>query len=81
VYSPRQALDDEIVRGSGAFEWTRYPGVSEEVPLVASPVSLSRTPPRIARRAPRTGEHTDEVLAEAGYSPRDIGQLREQGVI
>lgn len=81
VYSPRQALDDEIVRGSGAFEWTRYPGVSEEVPLVASPVSLSRTPPCIARRAPRTGEHTEEVLAEVGYTSSDIGQLREQGVI
>ncbi|MFY2834649.1 CaiB/BaiF CoA transferase family protein [Achromobacter xylosoxidans] len=81
VYSPRQALDDETVRDSGAFAWTGYPGLDEEVPLITAPVSLSRTPPAIERRPPRAGEHTDEVLAQAGYSPGEIARLREQGVI
>jgi crotonobetainyl-CoA:carnitine CoA-transferase CaiB-like acyl-CoA transferase len=32
-------------------------------------------------RAPATpGQHTDDVLAEAGYSPADIAAMREEGV-
>ncbi|MFI1051982.1 CaiB/BaiF CoA transferase family protein [Streptomyces griseoruber] len=31
------------------------------VDLVANPISLSRTPPRYARRPPRLGEHTGEI--------------------
>jgi crotonobetainyl-CoA:carnitine CoA-transferase CaiB-like acyl-CoA transferase len=31
--------------------------------------------------APNWGEHTDEVLAEAGYSSEDIARFHEQGVV
>jgi formyl-CoA transferase len=81
VNSPRQVLDDELVRQSGAFAWLDYPGVEAPVPVVAPPVSLSRTPPFIERRAPTAGEHTDQVLSEAGYSADDIRGLRERGVV
>ena len=33
------------------------------------------------KRAPLLGEHTDEVLAELGYGPKDITNLRTQKVI
>jgi crotonobetainyl-CoA:carnitine CoA-transferase CaiB-like acyl-CoA transferase len=39
------------------------------------------TPAAIRRPAPRLGEHTDEILAEAGYSARDIADLRAQGAV
>jgi crotonobetainyl-CoA:carnitine CoA-transferase CaiB-like acyl-CoA transferase len=70
VNSPRQVLQDEAIRESGAFHPVAYPGIAEPVPLVAPPVSLSRTPPAIERRPPTAGEHTEEILRELGYSER-----------
>jgi crotonobetainyl-CoA:carnitine CoA-transferase CaiB-like acyl-CoA transferase len=40
---------------------------------------LSRTPGAWRRPAPRLGEHTDAVLAEAGLDAEAIAQLREEG--
>lgn len=48
---------------------------------VTQPVRLSRTPPRIETSAPDCGEHTVEVLSEAGYNDQEITQLREKRVI
>jgi formyl-CoA transferase len=44
-------------------------------------VKCSATPARIGRPAPRLGEHTAEVLAEAGYPAMDIATLTDEGVI
>jgi crotonobetainyl-CoA:carnitine CoA-transferase CaiB-like acyl-CoA transferase len=38
-------------------------------------------PPVVPSGAPRLGEHTDAVLAEAGYSAAEIAALHEQGVV
>jgi crotonobetainyl-CoA:carnitine CoA-transferase CaiB-like acyl-CoA transferase len=40
---------------------------------------LSETPGGIRTTAPARGEHTDEVLAEAGLSAEEIASLREAG--
>ena len=46
------------------------------------PVSvLTNTPAVVTRPAPTIGQHTDEVLAQLGYSAADIGALREAKVI
>ncbi|WP_313072500.1 CoA transferase [Melaminivora sp.] len=42
---------------------------------------LSATPGRIRTSAPRLGEDTDAVLAEAGLTPGQIALLRERGVV
>jgi crotonobetainyl-CoA:carnitine CoA-transferase CaiB-like acyl-CoA transferase len=39
------------------------------------------TPASIRRGAPALGEHSAEILAEAGYSPEEIAGLRADGVI
>jgi formyl-CoA transferase len=49
--------------------------------LVAQPVTLSRTPSRMAARPPESGEHTDEVLAEFGFSAREIAELKGAGLV
>jgi crotonobetainyl-CoA:carnitine CoA-transferase CaiB-like acyl-CoA transferase len=38
-------------------------------------------PPAIRREAPRLGQHTDEVLAAAGYTGADIARLRGAGAV
>ncbi len=48
--------------------------------MVGQPVTLERTPSRIARAAPRRGEHTEEVLAEIGLDAAEIARLRSDGV-
>jgi len=42
---------------------------------------FERTPASLARFAPLLGEHTNEVLAEAGVAAVELAPLREQGVI
>jgi crotonobetainyl-CoA:carnitine CoA-transferase CaiB-like acyl-CoA transferase len=48
---------------------------------LGSPIKMSATPPDVARRSPLLGEHTDEVLSEAGFEDHEILALREAGAI
>ena len=48
--------------------------------MTGFPWDFSQTPASYRRPAPKLGEHTDEVLAETGYSPEEIRQLREKGL-
>ena len=52
-----------------------------EVPLVASPIRLSKTPVEYRRAPPLVGEHTDEILADLGVDAAGIARLRERGVV
>ena len=42
---------------------------------------FSATPPAIRRGAPALGEHTEEILAELGFSAAEISGLRAQGAL
>ena len=42
---------------------------------LGSPLKLSATPPQVGRAAPRLGEHTAEVLREAGFTDAEIDRL------
>ncbi len=52
-----------------------------QIELLAQPISLSRTPSRLAQAPPERGEHTDEILAELGLSKGEIQELRGRAVI
>ena len=45
------------------------------------PVRLSETPARVTRPAPTLGQHTREILAEAGYADAEIDGLIAEGVL
>ncbi|MNS79695.1 formyl-coenzyme A transferase [compost metagenome] len=49
--------------------------------LVSQPITLARTPARIAHAAPAWGEHTTEMLTEIGYTPSDIEQLQAKAAV
>ncbi|MBM3361899.1 MAG: CoA transferase [Betaproteobacteria bacterium] len=53
----------------------------QEMLYITQPVTLERTPASVVAPAPNWGEHTDEVLREAGYSPADIARFHEQGMV
>ncbi len=45
------------------------------------PVTFSRTPGKIWGPSPAHGQHTDEILAEMGFSSKEIEDLRKRGVV
>jgi formyl-CoA transferase len=48
---------------------------------LGSPIKLSATPAAAGHRAPLLGEHTNEILAECGFSGDEIQSLRRSGAI
>jgi crotonobetainyl-CoA:carnitine CoA-transferase CaiB-like acyl-CoA transferase len=48
---------------------------------VGLPFELSATPASIRTAPPLLGEHSAEILAEAGYDPDEIARLRAEGAI
>jgi crotonobetainyl-CoA:carnitine CoA-transferase CaiB-like acyl-CoA transferase len=62
--------------------------VDEAVHPVAGPVRYLRFPVELStgrvgvrRPPPACGEHTEEILSEAGYTEADIARLRAAAVI
>ena len=53
----------------------------DDLPQPGPAPRFSRTPGAIARPAPTAGQHTDEALADWGFSEDDIAALKEKGAI
>ncbi len=70
-------LDDEQMRANGAL----VPFASGDGLTVSSPFQLAGETKVAPRDAPAVGQHSEEVLREAGYSAEEIGRLRENGTI
>ena len=70
-----QVFADPQVRARGMVATVSHPH-HDALPLVASPIKLSKTPVQTRRAPPLLGQHTEEVLAEFG-----IGAQRRQALL
>jgi crotonobetainyl-CoA:carnitine CoA-transferase CaiB-like acyl-CoA transferase len=62
---------DPYLVETGYFERHRHPAEGDVV-IPAIPARFSATPANVHRPWPTLGQHTQEVLCEAGYSPAEI---------
>jgi alpha-methylacyl-CoA racemase len=77
-----EALDSELVRAREMVVTLDQPGVAGGVRQLGLPVKLTRTPGSHDRLpGPALGEHTEQVLAAAGYAPEEIAALLEAGAV
>ena len=80
IYRMDEVFADPQVRHLKAAAPVQHPRLGR-IEILAQPVGLSRTPAAIVRATPELGEHTDEVLAETGYTDDEIEVLRTRGAI
>jgi crotonobetainyl-CoA:carnitine CoA-transferase CaiB-like acyl-CoA transferase len=80
ILNVQQVFEDPQIQHLGLAQPVRHPERGE-IRVQGLPAALSRTPGAIRRPAPTHGQHTDEVLAEYGYSREEIAALRRDGAI
>jgi crotonobetainyl-CoA:carnitine CoA-transferase CaiB-like acyl-CoA transferase len=75
-----EALSSELVRERGMVVELEQPELGT-VRQLGAPVKLSRTPVENPSPAPALGEHTEEILREAGYAEDEIAAMIESGAV
>lgn len=80
IYSAADIVADPHYRAREmVVEATLPDGTAMPVPGIAP--KLSATPGALRSLGPALGEHTDEVLAEIGYSDGEIAEMRQRGIV
>ena len=80
IYKLDEVFEDEQVKHLGVAQTVDAPGRGETT-ILGQPVTLDRTPSKLAAGSPRLGQHVDEILAGIGYTVEEIDGLREKGVV
>lgn len=80
VYGYADLVDDPQIQHNGSFVEYDHP-TEGRVKTPGFPIRFSKTPSTVERGAPLAGEHSREILKEAGYDEARIDRLLAQGVI
>src|SRR5438270_10017781 len=75
-----EASNDPDVLANGYVTEVDYPKYGKRLKVHGSPWHFSQTPAQIGVD-PELGAHNDEILAELGYTPAQIEDLRERKII
>jgi formyl-CoA transferase len=78
ISRPQDVPDDAQAVACGAVVETAIDGMPR---TLSNPIRLSFSEQQIAHAAPALGQHSDEVLAEAGLSVDEIATLRQSGAM
>jgi crotonobetainyl-CoA:carnitine CoA-transferase CaiB-like acyl-CoA transferase len=80
VYDIGQAFNDPQVKHLGIAKKVPSKALGD-ITLIGQPVNLSRTKTTMITGAPEYAEQADEILAEFGYSSKEIESFRKGGAI
>ena len=75
-----EVINDPQARINNFFVPLDHP-THGRIEVMTGPVNLSKTPEVMRMPAPESGQHTDEILRELGYTGADIGRYRQEGII
>jgi len=75
-----QVMNDPQTAARGMVDLVRHP-VLGEIPVVGTPVKFSAMQAGVRKAAPLRGQHTDEVLADLGYTAEQIAALRANKIV
>ncbi|MEI7954402.1 MAG: CoA transferase [Verrucomicrobiota bacterium] len=79
VQSIQELIDDPQLAASGFWRTIDHP-TEGRLRLTAPPIRFGESLDDIRLPPPRLGEHSREILLEAGYAPGELDQLIEKGV-
>ena len=79
MHTPETLLEDPHLKAVGFFQEVEHPSEGA-IRTMAVPTNWSRSKPVHSREAPRLGEHSVEVLREAGLSAEEVNEMLRQGV-
>jgi formyl-CoA transferase len=79
ILSMKEIADEPSLRETGTIVEVDHPERGKYL-TVGNPIKLSDSPTEV-ERSPLLGEHTDQVLAQLGYSADQIALLRAEHVI
>ena len=71
--------DEQVISNNYVIELEHE--LAGPIKMQAPPWKMSKTPPAPRGASPTLGRHTDELLAEVGYSESEIADLRQNGAI
>ncbi len=80
IYAVDEVFADPQVEHLGIAKPVEHP-VLGPIRVVATPVTLSRTPADVVSPTPDAGDHNDEILAELGYDAAAIARFRAGKII
>lgn len=80
VYGYQELVDDPQVRHNGSFVEYEHP-TEGHVKTPGFPIRFEMTPSRVNRGAPLEGQHTREILAEAGFDASSVARLLVDRVV
>jgi crotonobetainyl-CoA:carnitine CoA-transferase CaiB-like acyl-CoA transferase len=80
VRSVADFVEDDHLAALGMLVPLPHPDIPD-LRVVGTPLNLDGVRPGSRRPPPLLGEHTEQVLADLGYSAEDIDDLTRQGVV